>query len=49
MNRVAERYRQLEEEKASKRIVIMDKLVPDRKAKRGGYSNRGRGGSSGRF
>ena len=35
VSRMAERYKQLEDEKAAKRIVIMDKIMPDRKPRRG--------------
>ncbi|WRT65788.1 uncharacterized protein IL334_002737 [Kwoniella shivajii] len=34
-DRVAARYKQLEEEKASKRIVVMDRIMPDQKPKSG--------------
>ncbi|EAL17845.1 hypothetical protein CNBL1070 [Cryptococcus deneoformans B-3501A] len=41
-DRVAARYKQLEEEKKSKSIVVLDRVVPDKRRSRG----RGRGGSS---
>ncbi|WWC96874.1 hypothetical protein V866_003749 [Kwoniella sp. B9012] len=44
-DRVAARYKQLEEEKASKRIVVMDRIIPDKKPTKSGWG-RGTGGSS---
>ncbi|WVW80255.1 hypothetical protein I302_102233 [Kwoniella bestiolae CBS 10118] len=44
-DRVAARYKQLEEEKASKRIVVMDRIIPDKKPAKGGWG-RGTGGLS---
>ncbi|KIR31990.1 elongin-A [Cryptococcus deuterogattii 2001/935-1] len=41
-DRVAARYKQLEEEKKSKSIIVLDRVMPDKKRTRG----RGRGGSS---
>ncbi|WWC60410.1 uncharacterized protein I303_102982 [Kwoniella dejecticola CBS 10117] len=47
-DRVAARYKQLEEEKASKRIVVMDKIMPDKKSPaRGSGWGRNRLGGSG--
>lgn len=43
MSRVAERYRQLEEEKASKRIVVVDRIVPTSQKRKTGW---GRGSAS---
>ncbi|KAK8861664.1 hypothetical protein IAR55_002487 [Kwoniella newhampshirensis] len=49
-DRVAARYKQLEEEKAAKRIVYMDKIMPDKKPAKGGSgwgrSRSGAGSSS---
>ncbi|ADV25171.1 elongin-A [Cryptococcus gattii E566] len=41
-DRVAARYKQLEEEKKSKSIIVLDRVIPDKKRTRG----RGRSGSS---
>ncbi|WWC68559.1 uncharacterized protein I206_102488 [Kwoniella pini CBS 10737] len=47
-DRVAARYKQLEEEKASKRIVVMDRIIPDKKpSARGSGWGRGKFGGSG--
>ncbi|OXM75733.1 elongin-A [Cryptococcus neoformans Bt63] len=43
-DRVAARYKQLEEEKKSKSIVVLDRVVPDKRRSKG--RGRGRGGSS---
>lgn len=43
VSRVAERYRQLEEEKASKRIVVVDRIVPTSQKRKTGW---GRGSAS---
>ncbi|WVQ78858.1 hypothetical protein IAT38_000949 [Cryptococcus sp. DSM 104549] len=45
-DRVAARYKQLEDEKKSKRIVVMDKVMPDKKP-RGGGGGWGRSSSVG--
>lgn len=41
---MAARYKQLEEEKKSKSIVVLDRVVPDKRRSKG--RGRGRGGSS---
>nr|XP_031858448.1 uncharacterized protein CI109_006093 [Kwoniella shandongensis]KAA5525520.1 hypothetical protein CI109_006093 [Kwoniella shandongensis] len=46
-DRVAARYKQLEEEKAAKRIVVMDKIMPDKKPTSRGGSGWGRPKSGG--
>lgn len=43
-DRLAERYRQLDEEKASKRIVFVDKVVGVKGKRRGGGGMKGTGG-----
>nr|XP_019001808.1 uncharacterized protein I203_05515 [Kwoniella mangroviensis CBS 8507]OCF65269.1 hypothetical protein I203_05515 [Kwoniella mangroviensis CBS 8507] len=44
-DRVAARYKQLEAEKASKRIVVMDRIIPEKKSSKSGWG-RGTGGLS---
>ncbi|WVR09753.1 hypothetical protein IAU60_006829 [Kwoniella sp. DSM 27419] len=44
VDRVAARYKQLEEEKAAKRIVLMDKIMPDKRPVKSGWGRSAGGG-----